>query len=167
MDAVVLNSLPNLTPDELREVRDRASVLLAVGPKHSSKTSGEIPNDFVQDLYVASAEILYKRTQVKRMPFKIFARTSQYRDHYLPAAKAAESANQQWFPKQTRAERLSMVRLYAKLAIDYLDGQARPAVWYNLAAAFSSLPEVVDSAFPGYAASGLLGKVQAMRTKVR
>lgn len=165
MDTVVLNSLPNLTPDELREVRDRASVLLTIGPKRSSKTTGDVQDDFVHDLYVATSEILYKRTQVKRMPFKIFSRTSQYRDHYLPAAKAAESANEQWFQKQTRAERLSMVRLYAKLAIDYLDGQGRPAVWYNLAAAFTALPEVVDSAFPGYATSGLLGKVQALRTR--
>ena len=161
----MLSSLPNLTPDELREVRDRASVLLAVGPKYGSKTTGDVQDDFAHDLYVAVSDILYKRTQVKRMPFKIFSRTSQYRDHYLPAAKAAESANEQWFPKQTRAERLSMVRLYAKLSIDYLDSQARPAEWWNLASAFSALPEIIDLAFPGYAACGLLGKVQALRTQ--
>ena len=165
MDATLLCSLPNLTSDELREVRDRASALLEIGPKSTKAVINTGQDDFIHDLYVATSEVIYKRTQVKCAPFCVFSKTSQYRDHYRPAAASAMAANEKWFPKQTRAERMSMVRLYAKLAIDYLAGQGRPAVWYNLAAAFAALPEVVDFAFPGYAASGLLGKVQMMRTR--
>lgn len=166
METQLFNSLPGLTQDELRELRDRALVLLAVGPKNEKKMMvGSNQYDFARDLYEATASILFSRTQVKGMPYHVFLKTPQYRDQYLPAVIIAADVNAQWFPKQTRVERLSMVRLYAKLVIDYLISQGRPLLWYNLNAAFSSLPAVVDSAFPGYAASGLLHKIQIMRTK--
>ena len=164
MDAAVLKSLVSLSPEDLREVRDHASALLVIGPKHGKAVTDE-RNDFVIDLYSATSDLLYHKTQVRAVPYHVFAKTAQFRDHFLPAAKAASAANEQWFPKQSRTERISMVRLYAKLALDYLAGQGRPAVWYNLSAVFAALPELVDTAFPGYAANGLLGKVQLMRTK--
>jgi hypothetical protein len=169
MDTSILNTLPNLTAEELREVRDRASVLLTIGPKKSSvkPVHNIAQDDFAYDLYTALSDLLYRRTQIRRAPYKVFARTIQYRDHFLSGATAASDVNQQWFPKQTRAERMSMIQLYVKLVINYLDERGRPAVWGNLASAFSSLPEIVDLYFPGYAASGLLGKVQAMRTRLK
>lgn len=167
MDESVLNTLPNLTVEELREVRDRASVLLTIGPKKSATKPvlNVVQDDFERDLYDALSILLYKRTQIKRAPYRVFVKTTQYRDHFLPAVTAASDANHQWFPKQTRTERMSMVQLYVRLAINYLDERGRPAMWGNLAAAFSSLPEIVDLYFPRYAASGFLGKVQVMRTK--
>lgn len=165
MSTAVLGSLTNLTLDELRQVRDNASALLALGPKHDAKLSMTEHDDFAFDLYVAVSDILYKRTHVRRMQFRMFTRTAQYRDHFLPATKMAKEANTQWFPKQSRTERMSMMQLYAKLAVDYLDSNGRLINWYSLSGLFSSLPELVDTNFPGYAACGMLGKIQEMRTR--
>lgn len=164
----IAKSLLLLKPEELASVRDQATVLLALGSKKGTprlelRVNGE--EDYARDLYAAFAEELSARTRVRSMPYNVFCRNSQYTTHFQPGARAAFQANAQWFPRQSRAERLSMVRLYAKLTLEYLAAQGRPAVWFNIAAALAVLPEVVDTAFPGYAASGLLGKVQTLRCK--
>ena len=161
----MLGSLTNLTLDELRQVRDNASALLALGPKHDTKPATTEHDEFAFDLYAAVSDILYKRTHVRRMQFRVFTRTAQYRNHFLPASKIAKEANTQWFPKQSKTEQMSMAQLYAKLAIDYLDSNGRLINWYSLSGVFSTLPELVDVCFPGYAACGMLGKIQEMRTR--
>lgn len=158
--------LAALPVEELQEVHSHAAALLAVGPKVRVRTTPSV-DEFSASFYAALAELMDTRTRVHSLPFAVFSRTAQYRDHLGPAMCLAAEANRQWFPEQTKTERLSMVRLYAKLCVQYLDEQDRPLVWYNIAAAVSSLPGVVDRAFPGYAASGLLGKVQLLRTRKR
>lgn len=164
----LVGALPLLSNDQLQEIRDRASALLAIGP--ASEPAGRAgradpADEFVRDLYGALAEELERRTRVKSAPFHAFASTTAFRDRFRPAARQAFVANSSWFPGQSKAERLSMTRLYARLCLDYLAGQSRPAVWHNISAAVNVLPQVVDGAFPGYAAAGLLGKVQSLRTR--
>lgn len=166
----ILDQLPHLPPEQLQQLKDRVTVLLSVGGKGPRKgkvatTAPTGADAFAVGLYDALAAELKRRTQVRSLPFPVFAGSSQYATHFQPAAKAAYEANAQWFPKQSRVELQSMLGLYAKLALDYLARQDRPAVWYNIAAALNALPQVVDQAFPGYAAAGMLGKVQSMRTR--
>lgn len=162
-------SLPHLPAEQLIKLRDQVTVLLAIGGKPAAKPGREIransEEEFAKDLYDAVAAELLRRTRAKSMPFSVFAGSNQFETHFKAAARSAFEANAVWFPKQTRAERQSMVRLYANLVLDYLAGQSRPAVWYNVSAAMAVLPQVVDQAFPGYAAAGLLGKVQVLRTR--
>jgi len=162
----VLDALPTLSPDVLRAVHDRCVALLVVG---GARLRASIPagnDDFAADLYTALTAELRARTQVNGPPYHVFRRLAQHK-HFAECAQAAAAANAQWFPQQTRAERLSMLRLYARLVLDYVQEQHRPAVWPVIGAACAALPAVVDRAFPGYAESGLLGKVQALRTRKR
>ena len=164
----IMDVLPHLPAEQLRSIRDQVTVLLAIGGKGAKAgpdVRGNAADDFARDLYEALAAELQRRTRAKSMPFSLFAGSNQYETHFKAAARNAMDANALWFPKQSRAERMSMVQLYAKLALDYLAGQSRPMVWYNIAAAMNALPQVVDGAFPGYASAGLLGKVQALRTR--
>lgn len=168
----VLAALPHLPADVLAKVRDAATVLLAVGPKKASPRSGDgatggVPEDFARALYDAIADAVAKRTRVKATPFHVFSRSATYHDKFLPAAEAAAEANGQWFPKQSKSERASMAALYATLTLDYLDSRRTPVLWPTIAVALASLPAVVDRAFPGYAAAGLLGKIQQLRTRPR
>lgn len=157
-------ALPHLSPAELKTVHARVSMLLHLEPKAQASTvAGEEP--FARDLYNAIADLLAKRTKVKRAPFAVFCKQSAYSEHFLPAAKAAEEANAQWFAEQTKAERMSMLMLYARLVLDHLAARSKPAVWALISYTLTDLPEIVDAAFPGYAEAGLLGKVHSIRTK--
>jgi hypothetical protein len=163
----LLTALPHLSPAELRTVHERCAALLTIGPKGDSSSEGA-PGaaGFAMDLYGAFSDALLEITKVKSMPFPVFTRTAAGK-WFRDAAAVAQQANDVWFPKQSRAERLSMAKLYASLVLDHLAARERPAVWQNISAAVSSLPVLVDYAFPGYAAIGMLGKVQNLRTRPR
>ena len=159
----VFMALPHLSGAELRDVHNRASALLSIGPKTAVPARGA--DDFARDMYIALADLLQKRTQVRSMPHHVFSRQAAYRDQFLPAAQLAEEANAQWFPKQTKAERLSIVMLYAKLVLDDIAARSQPAVWRVISNAVMNLPQIVDQSFPGYAEAGLLGIVHRLRTQ--
>ena len=158
-------ALPHLSGAELRDVHTRASALLSLGPKTEIAVPASGANDFARDLYVAIADLLHKRTQVRSMPYHVFSKQAAYREQFLPAAQLAEEANGQWFPKQTKSERLSMVMLYAKLVLDDIAARSQPAVWRVISNAVMNLPQIVDQSFPGYAEAGLLGIVHKLRTQ--
>lgn len=161
--AKLLTALPHLSPAELRTVHERCTALLAIGPQDPADGAPGKAG-FTMDLYGAIGDALLEITKVKSMPFPMFARTAAGK-WFRDAAAVAQQANDIWFPRQTRAERLSMAKLYANLVLDHLAARERPAVWQNISAAVSSLPVIVDYAFPGYAAIGMLGKVQSLRTR--
>lgn len=164
----LLALLPTLPVEDLQRVKDQATLLLALSPKSALprvelRAGGE--QEFARDLYDALAAELLARTQVPAPHWNIFSRHNQFHSHFKPGAAAAYAANLAWFPKQSRAERASMLQLYARLVLDGLAAQGRPSHWHWVSDALRNLHAVVDSAFPGYAASGLLTKVQQLRTR--
>jgi hypothetical protein len=159
-------ALPGLPATELQKLRDQVTVLLAIGPKGGEVLSSNgKPDAFVPLLYDALAAELKRATQAKAAPFSLFAKSSTYENHFKPGALVAAEANARWFPRQTRVEQASMATLYARLCVQWLQQQSRPLAWFSINFALQALPEIVDQAFPGYAASGLLGKVQLARTR--
>lgn len=167
--ADLLASLPHLSAVELEQVRDRVAVLLTLGPSPARRIErrGQAldADDFARDFYEAVARELQRRTQVKSAPYLQATKSKAFVERFVPAAHSAFQANAQWFPKQTRIERGSMLGLYANLVLDDLARRGQPALWHSIAFAVSNLPQVVDQAFPGYAAAGLLGKVQSLRCR--
>lgn len=163
----LLEALPLLSPEDLKQLRDRASALLTVGPRAQLVPRTGSSDGFTRDMYTSLNDALFRRTQVRGMPFEMFRRTPTFKNHFAPAALSAGQANDQWFPKQTQPERLSMTQLYAKLILEHLDVCGSPVVWPLISFKLGELPAVVDQAFPGYAASGLLGKVQHLRCRPR
>ena len=160
----VFMALPHLSGAELRDVHMRASALLSIGPKTDVIGPARGEDSFVRDLYIALGDLLQKRICVRSMPFHVFIKQAAYQQ-FLPAAQFAEEANGQWFPKQNKAERLSMVMLYARLVLDDIASRSQPAVWRVISAAVLNLPQIVDQAFPGYAEAGLLGIIHRLRTQ--
>lgn len=162
--------LTHCTPEQLVEIRDQAAVLLAVGPKSSAQRREVYrapggAEEFTRDLYEALVRELHVRAKVRHMPFENFLTSRTFEAHFKAAALAAFEANRAWFPKQSRTERSSMVRLYAELVVDGLKAAGKPLVWPVIAAYVANLHAVVDEAFPGYQAAGMLPKVQQLRVK--
>lgn len=162
----IVSALPELSAAELDEVHSRLAALRTIGGGgRKDKITREI-NSFAKDAYVVISEAMSKRTRVRNgMPFSAFTKQTIYESKFLPAVKVAEEANAQWFHQQSKAERMSMLMLYADLVLDFLSDRRMPAVWGSISYALSNLPMIVDLAFPGYAEAGLLGKVHTLRTK--
>lgn len=153
----VIAILPGLSPDEIKIISDRCAVLLAVGGK--GKKIAE-PPQFAADLYAAITSKLGLG-----MPFIVFMRTD-YGALFIDAATAAEKKDAEWFPKQTRAEHQSICLLYAELIVTHIKSANLPLIWSVITRMVENLPAIVDLAFPGYAAAGLLGVVRERRTKL-
>jgi len=164
MDKIIID-LPNRTAAELKVIHERCSALLAIGPKANAVNMDKGTSDFAADLYKSIDDLLFERTRVRNAPYLVFLKTSNNAAKYKEAALAAANANATWFPKQTRAERLSMCGIYARVILDYIAAREWVAVWPTINHRIGELPVLVEDAFPGYAANGMLGKVQTMRTQ--
>lgn len=162
----VITQLPNRTPAELKVIHERCAALLALGGKTNAVHMSKQDGDFATDLYGAISDLLFKRTKVRGMPYSVFIKSSAAAK-FKEAVQQAAKANDTWFPKQTRTQRLSMCGIYASLILDYIEAREWAAVWSTINHIISDLPAVVDQAFPGYAERGMLDKVQLMRTRPR
>lgn len=157
----MLDSLPKLSAQDLRALHDRCAVLLALSPTPAKSIA---PDDFGQNLYDALCDELNKRTQTKCPPYHIFLRSGSGK-RYEQAALLTAAAHRQWYRTVSAAQLISVCRMYAELMLDYLAASSLPAIWPTITWAVSNLPVIVDTAYPGYAASGLLDMVQALRTQ--
>ena len=160
--------IPQLNPAQRAAVSARlaAAGALPAGRGTAAKAQAVQGTAFTAALYEALAELLKVELHVDSAPYNVFIST-KYGAHYLPAAGAAEKANAKWFPDQTKAEQISMCRLYARLIIKRHRERGLELAWPVLTATIGMLPVVVDTAFPGYARCGMLGLVQGLRVKQR
>lgn len=169
LHAIIVDGLPTLGIEELADLRRRIDACMVLAPKEeggSVSLPREEESEFARALYESLAEILAKRTKTKRAPFVAFSKSGSFKE-FLRAAQAAEVCHRGWFPKESRAERLSMCALYAELCLDFLEERQQPAFWREISHALDNLPQIIDAFFPGYAESGLLPMVKALRCKRR
>lgn len=122
---------------------------------------------FARELYEALSAQVLRKVQVKLAPWSIFMTRRKRTKLYMDAAASAKSMHDTWFPKLNRAERKSMLGLYAELCYDHAVtgrmAESSMPLSVKLALSVTDLPQVLDRAFPGYAASGLLPRVAAAR----
>lgn len=169
----MISSLPHLSPDDLKAIHDRCAALLSLGSGNGARLAVQrrvtsVEDEFAEMLYSAISDILMERTQIRCMPFRVFMAQQASSKRYREMIAVANAANDKWFPKQSKAERASMIRLYAECIIKHLVSRHLPLTWHStIPNAVGNLPAIIDRAFPGYAASGMLGQVQALRTKTR
>jgi hypothetical protein len=156
----LIAALPEMASEDLRTLHAKLGFLLKVGPKGEQETA----TSFSAVMYSALVDQMVERTKVKYPPFGVFQKQAGYQK-FAEACAVVEEANSMWFPKQTRAERVSMTALYAGLVLDRLAERGTTMVWNTINFWLGNLPALVDDAFPGYAMSGLLSKVQMLRTK--
>lgn len=163
----LMETLPDLSKDELRAVQARVQFLLqtATGKATGPAAQAE-PNEFAQAMYGAFSDMLKRRFGTRVAPWFVFTQGPQY-GNFAAACDLAKEANSAWFPKQTKAEAASMLLMYAGLVIDRLEDRATTIVMPTITFWLGNLPALVDDAFPGYAAAGMLGRVQQLRTKGR
>ena len=158
-----------LDPAELAQLSAKVTALRALsGPavavppsalpsRLSQKAAGPAATDsaFSGLLYAALRAALERETGVGQLDLPLFRTTQAGRSFERAAAKAGH-AHSSWFPKATRLDTAGLCRVYAFSLIAHLQAKHKPLHWSVLCAGLAELPEVIGSAFPGYARSGAM-----------
>ncbi len=99
------------------------------------------------------------------MPLSAFRKTSNY-SLWCQAVAQALAQHQTWFPKASRPETISMLRLYADMVIGNLNSpeHGHGFGWRSVCWGLENLAVIVDKNFPDYARNGLLPLVASLRT---
>jgi hypothetical protein len=145
----ILQSLPNLTQDEILQVRNRATMLLDYGPAAKANTNGHADEQFVLEAIVS---VLSKMgvehssiTVLKRqMDYKAFADKVPNLIKYLNMAST------------NRIEQRAILHASIELLYRNLIQIGLPISGRTLMSHIHRVPAVVNQAFPAYAECGML-----------
>lgn len=144
-----MKNLKNLNREELKEVIEEASFLLAVHQESNS------PNKEV--FYYCLVSCLKKLSitsppygSIKKMPYyKKFLEVSEFVDSYINITM-----------KLNKVERSKAYFMFINLVINNLQSNTEIPVSINTVLnTFSYLPQIIQTSFPSYAESGLLKTV--------
>lgn len=142
-----LPDLSSLSREQIREIRARADFML--GAEESTDGCAEVYAALVEAAGPACPP-LHAARRSKHWP--AFSRSA-------PAllAFAAE------FKPRNRAERRAALMICVEVFSDWLAERRIPVYWSTLASGLDKVPGLVDRAFPGYRASGMLPAILRSR----
>ena len=147
-----------LTPNELDELFKHITVLRRLSGKSESKPSATerispTESDWQERIiYDALAtQVAQQLGSHTAMPLSAFRKTSSY-SQWSQAVAQALMQHQGWFPKATRPETISMLRLYADMVISNLNSPDHPHGfgWRSVCWGLENLGVIVDKNFPDY-----------------
>lgn len=164
-----------LSPADLDELYRHITILRRLSGKPESKVT--LPNTISpidsgwqeRIIYDALAtQVAHQLGAKSAMPLSAFRKTSSY-SQWSAAVVCALEQHHGWFPKASRPETISMLRLYADMVIGNLNSpeHGHGFGWRSVCWGLENLAVIVDKNFPDYARNGLLPLVAALRTSPR
>ena len=154
--AAIIGDLPRLTPDERHKISERLRALEALAPTPASPgISRQGPDAAVGELLSAVSAVVLQESGERVNP--VILRRAV--DGPALREKAAELAEFATKHAATRTRRAALLRLGVELLRRDLARAGMTVTSRTLVACCHQVPAVLDRAFPGYAASGLLGMV--------
>jgi hypothetical protein len=157
----VIERLPQMSEDELRDLATRVSYLLDPAAKITtvkpSSRRHRKPDENLQLLWDEMKYVLDKACGTMP-PLPVFMRQRQMAGTMRAASEAIVRMVQDVFKTNHRAERVKVVRLIVGLTADDLDrrGSLTPL---RLAQRLRRAEQTLDRHFPGYRQSGMLPMV--------
>lgn len=158
-----------LAPAALDDLYQHLRALRSTSGIKSTTTVSSSDNDLMVEeraLYDAVAVAVAKTLKAKQpMPLHVFRRNAPIYPQFHSAVAQAVEQHRHWFPKLSRVQDVSMLRLYAQLVVSHMRSEehSHGLGWRSVCWALENLAVVVDQHFPGYAAAGLLQIIADMR----
>lgn len=153
----LLEQLPSLSPDELRQVLARASALLDPTGKIASKPKETADPDLAL-IHDALNDVLRKHGE-SLPPLRACLRSRWLGVAFRNAAAALLSCARDGFGAENRIAEGRVLRLLGRLAADEVSRWGKPVTALNLARKACFTRRIVDRHFPGYWDAGLLPRV--------
>jgi hypothetical protein len=161
--ADVLAALATLPPAELKQAQARIDVLLNGSSGSSALQAGQgtkpaNSTKIAEDLrlvYDELAAVVQKRTGHKAPPIAVFMR-GRWGNQFRSGAEAVLEYADQHLKPEGRRERIGAARLLLGVIARQLHRQGRPVTPGYMAIQMGRIGAVVNDAFPGYLAAGLL-----------
>jgi len=161
-----------LTPADLDELYRHITILRRLSGKSVNKATtpdAVLPTESTWQeriIYDAlSTQVAHQLGSRTPMPLSAFRKIPIY-SQWSQAVAHALDQHQTWFPKASRPETISMLRLYADMVIGQLNSpeHIHGFGWRSVCWGLENLAVVVDKNFPDYARNGLLPLVASLRT---
>lgn len=161
----ICEALSSLSQPDLEVVYLRVQLLRSTSTL-DFKTTGSTEE---AKLYNSLHETVQKATgSAAGAPYHQFTRTTFYPSFHAGYEHVSKLTSA-WFPNATKPERYSLYSLYASLIVARVQERLsnRRWLWRHIIAQLNHLEDVVEDAFPGYYASGLMTMILNARTKER
>ncbi len=147
----ILDKLTTLTPEELRELRARAGLLL----QNSTASSGDSIDEEVL------ADVLADELRAKsiRVPvYGVLKRMHHYKAFH-EAAPLVEAFTTAHVRPRTKAERRVAYTVFVRMVVRYMESARIPVSHKAACQQLRRVPEIVERQFPGYVENGLLRSI--------
>ena len=143
-----------LDGDEFSELLSRLAALHSLSGE-TKQTKKE--QDNAEELYKAAAEALMSAEGIRSKPWPIFKKSKREWAKFSQSAKLANEFIDTL--ERDRVKKLAVRKWLCKLLIASMIERGRPLKWFAISSELSDLPTLVNTYFPGYMASGLMGVV--------
>lgn len=143
----VLSMLPDLTPDELEEVRRRVVALSSIG-----ETDKDVDEDW---LLFGIKEVLEARGLGQTVPPHFTVRNRRQFHGYMNKSEKVRQVLTKALPDMTKIERLKLARIMAECLADYLSNY-RNVTLNTMLGNTDLMIQALDAAFPGYLSAGMV-----------
>lgn len=147
---ILVNALPKLTPDQLKELKARATMLLGSPPSSAAPVSG--PANMAD--HVLSLVVEYMQGKGIDGSGLAALRAANAYPHFKSSVDAAIK----WFAPYfaTRVELDAMLSLAIRLMHHDIKGRGWPVNSRTIMRSFHELPSIVEYHFPRYREMGIL-----------
>lgn len=155
----IVKLLPELKPNELVEVRKRLQALTSItAPAPTKATDDWLENCITEELIRRG--VSFGTDWKGRMP-KGYRQQAEAVREFLTKAVTVNALPVRTQPL-TSAEKYALGRVTARALADYLSWQEHFGLKVMLQQ-INKIPEALDASFPGYVASGMLGRLFKVR----
>jgi hypothetical protein len=145
----VLQTLAQLSPDELRNVQARVGFLLGADSPAALEPSDE------DQVHEAIAVVLRKCGVLNTPPLGVIRRQRHYKQFVEGAGELLRFTEEQVRPG-SRMERVKALRILVRMIANWLRDAGRPLSHMTISRSLKRVADISDQRFPGYVASGLM-----------
>lgn len=155
----IVSSLPNLSVDELRQVRAAIDFLL----KGKEDTTQEQVSEDIELFYKVSSTVL-EDAGIPCLAWYNFQQAKIHKDLAKGFAELEEYTNKH-IGKLKRRDRQRLYRIYAEVLVDWMQRSPVPKRQGTFFKRLTMIPQLIAAAFPGYAQQGWLPLIVKMGTR--
>lgn len=154
--AMLMEALPSLSPEVLRELRNKADFLLKMGSGTSSSKT-EVADAELQEYYTALSDQRKRHLGESFLPLPTLKKgvSAQYRKVQI-SHKAVTAFLNKHAPNRTRIETIRMHKILANLAFSRASEINCPCTVNFTCSLLCDPAALIDHGFPGYLQSNLV-----------